>query len=378
MRILHVHSGNLYGGVERLLVTLARHEREVVPSMESHFAVCFEGRLSEELVQASAPVHLLGDVRVRHVGSVWRARSVLRKLLASGSYNVVVCHSDWSNAIFGSIARRGRKPLVRWVHGLGKRTHWLEVWARMTKPDVVLCNSYFTRDAAVRMFPGVRSEVLYCPAEPPTDHSWEERLALRSQLATAPDATVLVQVSRMEAGKGQKLHLQALALLQNLPGWVCWQVGGSQRKQERRYLDELVELARNLGLGERIRFLGERTDVSRVLAAADIYCQPNSSPEGFGMGLIEALWARLPIVTSDMGGAREIVLESCGILVGSGDAARLADCLGRLICDTGLRARLGASGPARARELCDCATQITLLEQYLTGIRGDGSIATTA
>ena len=235
----------------------------------------------------------------------------------------------------------------------------------MTRPDLLLCNSYFTRDAAVKMFPGVRSEVLYCPAEAPTDHSEEDRLALRAQLATAPEATVVVQISRMEAGKGQKLHLQALALLQSVPGWVCWHVGGSQRKQERQYLEELVEMARNLGLGERIRFLGERTDVSRVLAAADIYCQPNNSPEGFGMGLIEALWARLPIVTSDMGGAREIVRESCGILVGSGDAATLADSLGRLISDVGLRAKLGASGPARARELCDCATQIGLLEKYL-------------
>jgi len=373
MRILHVHSGNLYGGVERILVTLARHGRKIVPSMESHFAVCFGGRFSEEVVRASAPVHFLGNVRMRRVQTIWHARSALRKLLASGSYNVVVCHSGWSNAIFGSVVQKAGTPLVRWVHGVGKRRHWLEWLARMTRPDLLLCNSNFTRDAAVKIFPGVRSRVLYCPAESPPDYSAEERVAVRSELATALDSVVVVQVSRMEGGKGQKLLLQALGLLQSVPGWVCWQVGGFQRRQERQYFGELTEIARRLGVAERVRFLGERSDVSRVLAAADIYCQPNTSPEGFGMGLIEAMWARLPVVTRDMGAAREIVCESCGILLGSDDAAMLADCLRQLMSDVALRARLGRSGPPRASELCDCAAQIDLLREYLEPFRSRSS-----
>ena len=48
VRILHLHSGNLYGGVETLLVTLA-NLRRLCPTMEPHFALCYEGRLSDEL-----------------------------------------------------------------------------------------------------------------------------------------------------------------------------------------------------------------------------------------------------------------------------------------------------------------------------------------
>src|SRR2546422_5237601 len=56
MRVLHVSSGNLYGGIETLLLTLARH-RNLCPGLDQHFALCFEGRLSEELAAVGARVH---------------------------------------------------------------------------------------------------------------------------------------------------------------------------------------------------------------------------------------------------------------------------------------------------------------------------------
>src|SRR3989442_260169 len=70
MRVLHIYSGNLYGGVETLLLTLARYYH-LCPAMEPHFALCFEGRLSEELAAVGARIHLLGNVRVRWPLSVW-------------------------------------------------------------------------------------------------------------------------------------------------------------------------------------------------------------------------------------------------------------------------------------------------------------------
>src|SRR5262245_26620326 len=62
LRVLHICSGKLYGGVETVLVTLARL-RHCCPSMEPHFAVSFEGRLSQELADAGAAVHFLGQTR---------------------------------------------------------------------------------------------------------------------------------------------------------------------------------------------------------------------------------------------------------------------------------------------------------------------------
>ena len=76
-----------------------------------------------------------------------------------------------------------------------------------------------------------------------------------------------------------------------------------------------MSLVARKGLAERVRFLGERADVPDLLGAADIHCQPNSSPEPFGLAFVEALHAALPVVTSDAGGAREIVTPACGVLV---------------------------------------------------------------
>src|SRR6266404_6888111 len=80
MRVMHIVSGRLYGGVETLLVTLARC-RALSAAMEPEFALCFDGRLREELAETGAPVHLLGEVRARHPVSVMRARRQLRELL---------------------------------------------------------------------------------------------------------------------------------------------------------------------------------------------------------------------------------------------------------------------------------------------------------
>src|SRR2546426_12706579 len=87
LRVLHVHSGNLYGGVETILVTLARH-RILCPQMQSHFALCFEGRLSEELKLAGASVYSLGKTRLRNPDSVRRARRVLRELLDKNGFDL--------------------------------------------------------------------------------------------------------------------------------------------------------------------------------------------------------------------------------------------------------------------------------------------------
>ena len=111
--------------------------------------------------------------------------------------------------------------------------------------------------------------------------------------------------------------------------------------------------------------MGERADVPDLLAAADIHCQPNSAPEPFGLAFVEALYASLPVVSSDAGGVPEIVTPACGILVPPGDAEALRAALASLIADPERRTVLGAAGPARARALCDPQRQLELLEAAL-------------
>jgi len=365
MRVLHVHSGNLYGGVETYLVTLARF-RELCPEMKTEFALCFPGRLSEELQLHSAKIHWLGGVRVSRPWSVWRARRLLRNLLRESNYDAVVCHSAWPQAIFGPVARRAALPLVFFLHDAATGRHWLERWARSTPPDLAICNSGYTRSTVSRMYPRVPSEVLYCPVAPAKRSTAAERLATRTELQTPEGTTVIIQVSRMEAWKGHALHLEALGKLKHVAGWRAWMVGGPQRPKESDYLRRLKQKAKSLGIADRVSFLGQRRDVARLLAAADIHCQPNLGPEPFGIAFVEALQAGLPVVTTARGGAVEIVNESCGILVRPGDAVALAQALGGLIADASLRAKLGEGGRIRAQQLCDLGKQIRRLAQLLS------------
>ena len=368
MRILHVHSGNMYGGVETMLATLARR-RDACPDMQQQFALCFEGRLSHELAGIGASTHSIGAVRVSWPLTVVRARHELRKLLSSRVFDALVFHSAWSQAIFGPVARAARIPAVVWMHGTTAGRHWTERWARRANPDLVVCNSRFTACSAAAVYPKTARQVLYCPVELDSAQlSISERHLIRSELNTPDHAVVIVQVSRMERWKGQLLHLEALSTLKSIPDWVCWFAGAPQRPEEERYFEEIRNAAVRLEIAERVRFLNERSDVPRVLRAADIYCQPNLQPEPFGIALVEALSAALPVVTTSMGGAKEIVDATCGMLVCPGDAAEVAGALRRLIEDAHLRRGLGKGGPARARELSDPTARIKELSGILNRV----------
>src|SRR5712692_3701960 len=372
MRVLHVHSGNLYGGVETLLLTLARY-RDLCPAMEPEFALCFEGRLSEELNAVGVRIHLLGKVRIRHPLSVWRSRGILKDILQQQKIDVVICHSAWPQAIFGPVVRDAHLPLVFWLHSAVNGHHWLQLWARRTPPDLALCNSRFTQSTLPNMYPKVCSQLIYCPVsanKPRASNS--ERQGTRAEFNTPAHATVIVQPSRMEAGKGHELLLLALATLRDMPSWVAWMVGGAQRPQELRHQNGLKKAAATLGIADRVMFLGQRSDVPRILAAADIHCQPNTGPDPFGITFVEALYAGIPVVTTAMGGAREIVDDSCGIMVRPDDPGPLAASLRKLIQDSALRKQLGAAGPTRGRKLCDPRAQLHKLHQALENITCNG------
>lgn len=383
MKVLHVHSGNLYGGVETFLATLAKG-RALAPSMEMSAALCFEGAIATELRAEGVPVSMIGEVRLRRPDSVFRARQALAAVLKRERHDVVVCHQAWPQAIFGPVAKAAGIPLVLWVHMAQSGRHWLERLASRVEPDLIVCNSHFT--ATTMPQTKTRVEVVYYPGAASVAKSTagaanaadaadlSRRLVRRSasereggSREAAKAEVVIIQVSRMESLKGQKVLIEALGLLRDVPNWICWQVGGAQRPAEARYMDSLRSDANRVGVSDRVQFLGQRSDISDLLARADIYCQPNEAPEGFGLTFIEALSAGLPVVTSAIGGALEIVNETCGRLVPPHDPAALAFELKRLVVDEDERARLGRSGPARARALCDPTVQMPRIAHVLEG-----------
>jgi glycosyltransferase involved in cell wall biosynthesis len=364
MRVLHIHSGNLYGGVETFLLTLAR-SRHFAPGMEMSVALCFEGPIAERLRAAGVAPVMLGEVRLRRPDKVRRARQALRSLLAAHSFDVVVCHQAWPYAIFGSVVKSAGIPLVSWVHMPQTGGHWLDRLAARIEPDCYICNSRFT---AAQLPPtNARVEVVYAPVE--------STFAPSSPNTTAHTPLVIIQVSRMEAWKGQRVLLEALAELRDVPSWECWQVGGAQRPAEMRYLETLKADAERSGISERVRFLGQRSNVGELLASSHIFCQPNVEPEAFGISFVEALYARLPVVTSSLGGAVEVVDDTCGVLVPPNDSAALAAALANLLRNRDERQSLGRGGPPRAKALCDPETQIIAIAAVLDSIACHRAVA---
>jgi len=361
MRILYVHSGNLFGGIETLMLTLVKHQR-ACSDMEPHFALCFEGKFTDELSALGAPTSQLGNVRVSRPLTIRRARQNLKDLLRREHFDVVVVHSAWALAIFGPTIRSADRPLVFWVHDIPDGMPWPERWARRTQPDLVICDSRFTAERLPRLYPQCHYRIIHCPIAPTLNtFSSDELYAVRAEFDTPKEAVVILQISRLERHKGHLLHLEALGMMKDVANWVCWQVVGVQRSEEVRYFEQLKETARRLGIEDRVRFVGWQPDVQRLIAASDIYCQPNISPEAFGISFIEALYAGKPAVATALGGPKELVDDSCGFLLPTNDAHLLAATLRELIGNLRLRNELGAAGPARAHKLCDPATQMRIL-----------------
>ncbi len=364
MNVLHVHSGNLYGGVETFLLTLAR-SRELAPGMDMSVALCFEGRLARDLHAARMMPVMLGEVRLRRPDRVRRARQELRSLLATHSFDIAVCHQAWPHAIFGSVIKGAGIPLVSWVHMAQTGGHWLDRLAGRIEPDCYVCNSKYT--ASLLPPTNARVEVIYAPvAAPDAPASALDDRSLRRGKSNAPVA--IIQVSRMEAWKGQRVLLEALARLRDVPEWECWFVGGAQQPAEARYVETLQTTAAALDIANRVRFLGQRSDVSALLASADIFCQANIGPEAFGISFIEAMYAGLPVVTSSMGGPLEIVDDTSGVLVPPDDARALASALTGLLNNPAGREQLGRNGAARAQALCDPATQMRRIATVLESV----------
>jgi glycosyltransferase involved in cell wall biosynthesis len=366
LRVLHLCAGNLYGGVERIVAECAA-SRALCSTMSPSFAVCFDGRLAREIDDTGARCARLGPVRVSRPWQIGGARRALTHLLETERPHVVICHSSWMFALAAPVVRAaaGSMTLVLWLHDRVCGRTWVERWAGLTVPDLVISNSCFTSESVTAMYEAVPRAVLYAPVSPGASLSSEERSDTRRRLGADGETPVVLIASRFETWKG---HRELIDVLARIPQpWRLWIAGVPQRPTEAEYARSLRRHVTALGLDDCVLFLGERTDVPALMRAADVHCQPNTGPEPFGLVFIEALYAGLPVVTTAIGGAREIVTEDCGPYVPPGDSTALEAVLKGLLSDRAERRRLGAAGPARAASLCDPAQQLGRLALLLGG-----------
>jgi len=167
----------------------------------------------------------------------------------------------------------------------------------------------------------------------------------RRALGLPPQGPLIGAVGRLSPEKGQIVLLRALpSVLAAFPQAACVLAGEGPSRAA------LEAETRRLGIGDRVIFLGLRRDVPMVLAGLDLFVQP-SIYEGFGLSLLEAMSAGLPVVASRVGGIPEVIEDGrTGLLVPPQDPTALAGAVVRLLGDSEGARRLGESAASRARE----------------------------
>ncbi len=157
----------------------------------------------------------------------------------------------------------------------------------------------------------------------------------------------LLLVARCDPLKDQATVLRAFAACRpQAPAWQVQLVGDGPTRPA------LETLARELGLGDAVAFLGRREDIPELLGQADLFALGTTAAEGFGIVLAEALAAGLPVLASDVPACREVLADGrAGLLLPAADPAAWARGLGPLLRDADQRRALAARGAAQAHRL---------------------------
>ena len=302
-----------------------------------------EGEVTQEFRDKGVPYEALRYLRreinpINDVPAFWELRRALKRMRP----DLVSTHCGKAGWLGRLAARTLGLPVIFTVHGwtftdgVTRRKAWTYRCAeRVVSPlaDKIVTVSEYDRALAIeqRVAPGRRMVAIH-------NGMPDISADLRADAATAPPR--IVMVARFEPQKDHATALTALAAVRDLP-WEIEFIGDGP------LLGSAREMAGQLGLAERVHFVGARRDVAERLASAQLFLLI-SNWEGFPRSILEAMRARLPVVASDVGGCRESVFDAeTGFIVPRGDARMLASRLRALLSDSALRARMGAAGRRR-------------------------------
>ncbi|TXN60500.1 glycosyltransferase family 4 protein, partial [Methylobacterium sp. WL6] len=241
-------------------------------------------------------------------------------------------------------ARRLKLPFVTTYHGSYSGRTGVKVLYNsvMARGDVVIANSHYTADLIRRLHAeqaGDRVQVIHrgtdLSAFTPVSVGAARVEALRRVWGVAPHERVVLLAARLTAWKGQRILIEAAALMraQGVADFAIVLAGDPQgRVAYERELDALV-VAR--GLVGVVRRVGHCTDMPAAFRAASVVAVPSVEPEAFGRSAVEAQALGTPVVVSDLGAVPETVLsppevsagQRTGWRVPAGDAAALAAAL---------------------------------------------------
>lgn len=366
--VVRVISDLPVGGVERKIVDL-------LPRLQKWFDVrvcCIreKGELARELEKVGIPVDLCYFTGRLSPTSLMRMARYLKSVKAA----IVHTHMYRSN-VSGIVAAKlaGVPVTIASVHTLNEWDSW-----RQRKMDAFTARF---RDATVAVSEEVlryyveatgvnpeRCHVIYNGVDV-DEFSSPSRSAsqIRADLGIGEKNRVVGKIARLHPVKDHETFLKAAAeVLREVPDTVFLVVGKGP------LLGELRRLADRLGIAGRVVFTGNRSDIPDILSILDVsvIC---SKKEGFNNVVLESMAAGVPMVATNVGGNREVVVDGeTGFLVPPGDSAGVAQAVVRILQSDSLASRMSAAARERARlfDINEMAEKVADLYNYLLKKKG--------
>lgn len=323
MRLLQVMAGARQGGAETYFVNLALAFQAA--GIEQRAVIRRHYERAEKLQAGGVAVDQFG------FGGKLDILTPLRLRLLAGAYKPDIVLT-WMNRAT-TMMPRGRYPIVARLGGYYDLKNYAKAdWLVANTPDIArhCVNAGFRADR-VRMIANY-GRFDAAPKVP------------RASLDTPETAPLLLAMGRLHANKAFDVLLCALVLL---PGAYLWLAGEGPERAA------LLQLAQDLGVAPRVRFLGWRDDREALAAACDVYVVP-SRHEPFGNVLLDAWGAGKPLVCTASEGPRDFVqADVTGLMVPVNDENALAAAIHAVLHDEMLAARLGKAGQARFKAAHD-------------------------
>ncbi len=335
MKILFLDQTGMLGGAEFALVDVADAYREncLVGLFE-------DGPFKTLLEQKQIPVRVLNDrpiaVRrdsnfIQSLGSLGQIIPLINRVAQKARDFDVIFANTQKALIIGAIASwLSRRPLVYYLHDILSTEHFSQTNIRLAVAtanqfaSLVIADSQATKKAFLEA--GGRPEiveVVYYIFKPELYRGHEsQRESLRKELGLG-DRFLVGHFSRLSSWKGQHVLIEALKYCSED---VTAVFVGDALFGEQEYVQQLHEQVNGLGLEERVKFLGFRSDVPQLMAACDLIAHTSIAPEPFGRVIVEGMLCDRPVVAANAGGAAELVEHGkTGWLHSPGDARQLAE-----------------------------------------------------
>lgn len=287
-------------------------------------------------------------------------------------HDVIYANSQKAFVLAAIAAKLVRRPLIWHLHDIISPAHFGKMQRRV---QVLLANHCTTKvvvpsraAADAFMAEGGRKDlVAIVPNGLDIAPETQSPAEIRRDLGL-PQGPLVGVFSRLAEWKGQHIVLQALAMT---PGVSCI-IAGSALFGEEAYERRLLQLVATLGLSDRVSFLGQRSDVPRLMRAVDAVVHPSIDPEPFGRTLVEAMLADVPVIATDAGAASDILEGGrAGTLVPPGDADALAQAIaGTMAHSPELRARVDYAA-VRARSHYGVAQMLDATSGLIRQATGD-------